>query len=197
MKKIEKQVVPVMPGEFSPVLVNVIGTRNEDSTPHLCGHSWVSFNPGPPKSIIFSTYTKSTLNNILRTGEFSVNMGTGATHDFVENVCDSDGDMHNNKLSYDYTWGEKIKVPILDVSPFVIECKVLQTHSLGDYNIFFAEIVCQHLAKNLTVGLQQGVDNNCAWQTGDAYYEWLLNLNVKELDPLMWLGHWYKIGDVI
>ena len=83
------------------------------------------------------------------------------------------------------------------MSPFVIECKVLQTHSLGDYNIFFAKIICQHLAKSLAVGLQQGIDNNRAWKSDDSYYNWLLNVDINELDPLLWIGHWYRIGKMI
>ncbi|MDR2166978.1 MAG: flavin reductase [Clostridiales bacterium] len=197
LRKIEKQVIPIMPGQFCPDFISAIGTCNEDGTPHLCGHSWVSFNPGPPKSIIFSTYVKPTLDNIFRTGEFSLNFGTGAMKGFLNDICAGDGDANNNGLQYGYTWGEKAKVPILDVSPFATECKVIQTHKLGEYNIFFAEILSRQLAKNLVGIAHHSTEENRAWQAGDAYFNWLLSLNVKDLDPLLWFGHWYRIGEII
>ena len=197
MKKIEKQIIPIMPGEFSPVLLNIIGTCNEDGTPNLSAVSWVSFNPGPPKSIILSTahvYTMPTLNNILRTGEFTVNLCTVGMSDFVEDVCAYGDDIHNHgKLAYGHAWGEKTKTPILDVSPFVVECKVSQTHMLGNYHIFFAEIVCQHLDKNLAGNNLQESDSMHAWSADDPYYKWLENMDMNKLDPLLWLGHWYRL----
>ena len=188
-----------MPGEFAPVLVNVIGTCNEDTTAHLSEHSRISFNPGPPTGIVFSPFSKPTQNNILRAGEFSVNFGTTAMCGFIDAICACDEDIHNNKLGYDYVWGEKTKTPIPDVSPFVVEAKVSQTHRLGDYYIFFAEIVCQHLAKSLAGPRfpQHESKENRAWQTDDPHYKWLLNMSISELDPILWLGHRYKIGDII
>ena len=166
-----------MLGEFSPVLMNIIGTCNGDGTPNLSAVSWVSFNPGPPKSIILSTadvYTMPTLNNILRTGEFAVNLCTVEMSDFVGDVCAYGDDIHNHgKLTYGYEWGEKTKAPILDVSPFVVECKVSQTHMLGN-------------------NLQES-DSIHAWNADDPYYKWLVNMDMNELDPLLWLGHWYRV----
>ena len=186
MKKIIKQSLstPLL-GEFAPVLVNLIGTCNEDGSPHLCGASWVSFTLGPPKSIVFSTFVKPAIDNILRTSEFSVNMCTEEMAEKADSIYWTQELKKHGETSSDYVWGNKIHAPILENSPFVTECKVIQSHNIGDSIIFFAEIV------NQQIDIQLGKPENDA---EEAYVKWLEGINVNVLNPLLWLGNYYNIG---
>jgi flavin reductase (DIM6/NTAB) family NADH-FMN oxidoreductase RutF len=175
-------------GEFAPVLVNIIGTRNENDTPHFCGASFVSFTLGSPESIVFSTFVQPTIDNINRTGEFTVNMCTSEMIQMVEQICSTHGSAEQDNSSYGFEWGNKIHAPTLDASPFVCECKVAQSHKYGDSIIFIAEIANQQIDKQL---------NKPADNSVEAYVEWLENVNVNELDPLLWLGNYHKIGKLL
>jgi len=189
MKKYAKQNLPIpLIGEFAPVLVNIIGTCNEDGTPHLCGASAVSFTLGPPESIVFSTFVQPTVENIERTGEFTLNMCTGEMMQMVERVCTTHESAEQDNSLCDFEWGEKIHAPILDASPFVCECKVAQSHKYGDSTIFIAEIVNQQICKELGKPVNNSVE---------AYVEWLEHVNVNDLDPLLWLGNYHSIGKII
>jgi flavin reductase (DIM6/NTAB) family NADH-FMN oxidoreductase RutF len=133
MKKIIKQSLSVpLLGEFAPVLVNLIGTCNEDGNPHLCGASFVSFTLGPPKSIVFSTFVKPTINNIERTGEFSVNICTGEMAEISDSIYWKQELGKQNKSIDSFEWGSKVHVPVLNASPFVCECSVLQSYKFGE-----------------------------------------------------------------
>ena len=186
MKKCTKQglSIPLM-GEFAPVLVNIIGTCNEDGTPHFCGASFVSFTNGSPESIVFSTFVQPTIDNIKRTGEFTVNMCTGEMVQMTEDICSKQESVEQNNSHHSFEWGEKVHAPILDASPFVCECKVAQSHKYGDSTIFIAEIVNQQIDKQLDKPTDSSVE---------AYVKWLENVNVNDLDPLLWLGNYYRLG---
>jgi len=88
----------------------------------------------------------------------------------------------------DFEWGEKIHAPILNASPFVCECKVAQSYQYGDSTIFIAEIVNQQICKELGKPVNNSVE---------AYVEWLEHVNVNNLDPLLWLGNYHRIGKII
>ena len=186
MKKYKQSLSTPLVGEFAPVLVNIIGTCNEDGTPHLCGASCVSFTLGPPESIVFSTFVQPTIENIKRTGEFTVNMCTSEMVQMTENICSKQESAEQDNSLHGFEWGEKIHAPILDASPFACECKVAQSHIYGESTLFIAEIVNQQIAKQL----DKPVDNSI-----EAYVKWLENVNVNNLDPLLWLGNYHRIGD--
>ena len=188
MKKIVKQSLAIpLKGEFASVLVNFIGTCNEDGSPHFCTASWVSFALGPPKSIIFSTFVKPTIENIKRTGEIAINMGTGEMKELSDTIYGIMEEGKQDKLP-DYEWGKKLHVPILDASPYVVECKVIESHVFGDSIIFFAEII------NQQIDVKIGKPEN---DTDEAYVKWTESLNVNDLNPLLWLGNYHYIGNKI
>ena len=187
-KHTKKSIHPPLMGEFAPVLVNIIGTSNEDGTPHLCGASFVSFTLGSPESIVFSTFVQPTIDNINRTGAFTVNMCTAEMAQMVEKICQTHESAAQDNALYGYEWGEMIHAPVLDASPFVCECKVAQSHKYGDSTIFIAEIVNQQLCNEL----DKPVDNSV-----EAYVEWLEKVNINDLDPLLWLGNYHQIGKII
>jgi len=189
MKKIIKQSLSTsLLGEFAPVLVNLIGSCNEDGSPHLCGASWVSFTLGPPRSIVFSTFVEPAVANIMRTGEFTVNMCTGEMAETANGIYWKRRLKQSDEPDSNYEWGRIVRSPVLNASPFACECKVAQSHIFGDSQIFFAEIVNQQI----DVKLGKPINDS-----DEAYIEWLENLDVNELNPLLWLGNYYKIGKVV
>ena len=189
MPKIIKQSLSTsLLGEFAPVLVNLIGTCNEDGSPHLCGASWVSFTLGPPRSIVFSTFVEPAVANIMRTSEFTVNMCTGEMAEAADSIYWKQHLEKTDEADANYEWGKIVRSPVLNASPFVCECKVAQSHVFGDSRIFFAEIVNHQI----DVKLGKPTDDS-----DEAYIQWLENINVSELDPLLWLGRYHRIGNVV
>ena len=188
MKKIDKQPVQ-RSGGFIPQPVWLIGTRNEDGTPNFSTITWVSYAFGPPESLIVSMLAKRTKENILRTGEFTANLCSvemAALADYTGAVSGLDG--IKDGVSFDFVWGENVQAPVLDASPYVIECKVLQTHLVGDTHTFIAEMVSQ------LVDTRFGQPDD---DSPEAYFKWLNANDIHGIDPLLYTWKYYRVGEKI
>jgi len=197
MKKIQKQVTPQLGGLFHHVVwtitprpVWIVGTCNEEYTPNLSTITCVSNTPGPPENIIVSMTAKQTVANILRTGEFSVNLVNvemTPLADYVGSVSGEDG--VKDAITYDFIWGEKIRVPVLDASHCVFECKVSHTHTIGDFHTFFGEVVSLHIDANLTppTGSQEDV------------IKWFTSIDIHKMDPLVYHSvlKYFRVGEKV
>ncbi|MCL2462441.1 MAG: flavin reductase family protein [Defluviitaleaceae bacterium] len=188
MKKIEKRSISQSPG-LIPQAVWLIGTRNGDGTPNLSTITWVSYAYGPPEILVVSMQAERTKDNILRAGEFTANLCTvemARLADYVGSVSGRDG--AKDAVPYGYTWGEKVHAPVLDASPLVAECKVLQTHTIGDTHTFFAEIVNQQI----DCGFGRPTDSSA-----EAYTKWLGSIDACDADPLLYTWKYYRLGKKI
>jgi len=185
MKKIEKHSVP-QSGGLIPQTMWLIGTCNESGAPNLSTVTWVSFTPGPPECLIVSMQARRTKENILRTGEFTANLCTVEMVKLADYVGMVSGRIRvKNAVPYEYGWGEKVFAPVLHASPYVNECKVLQTHRIGDTHTFISEIVNQQIDKNF---------GRPASDSMDDYVRWLDSINIYDADPLMYTWKYYRIG---
>lgn len=199
MKKIQKQSI-VQPDKIfrhvvwalTPRPVWIVGTYNLDNSPNLSTITCVSHTPGPPESIIISMIAKKhTATNIKRTGEFSINLCNVEMASLADYVGSVSGDnCIKDVVPYNFAWGEKAHVPILDASPCVLECKITQTHLIGDFYTFFGEIVNLHMDYNL----------NPPTESSEAILNWFNSINIHNIDPLVYHSFplkYYRVGEKV
>ena len=197
MKKIQKQSIPQMGGIFHHVVwtitprpVWIVGTCNKDGTPNLSTITCVSNTPGPPENIILSMVAKRTIANIERTGEFSVNLCNASMVELVNYVGSVSGeDTVKDAVPYDFTWGEKAKVPVLDSSHCVFECELSHTHIIGHFHTFFGEVV------NLQIDAELAPPT----EPHEAIVNWFKSLDIHKMDPMVYhsILKFYHVGEKI
>ncbi|MCL2407954.1 MAG: flavin reductase family protein [Defluviitaleaceae bacterium] len=195
MNKIEKHTVPGLSGLYHHVLwtvtprpVWIVGTCNEDDTANFSTITCVSNTPGPPENIIISISARRTIANIVRTGEFSANLCNvemAGLADYVGSVSGEDG--AKDGMDYTYTWGKKIRVPVLDASPAALECKLSHAHVLGMFHTFFGEVMDAHFSNTLMP----------ASASREDAVNWFCGLDIHEIDPLVYhsVKKYYRVGE--
>lgn len=197
MKKIQKQAIPQIDvilhhvvWTVTPRPVWIVGTCNEDGSQNLSTITSISNTPGPPENIIVSMAAKRTTANILRTGEFSVNLVNAemaALADYVGSV--SGENCVKDAVPYDFTWGEKMRVPVLGASHCAFECKVSHTHVVGGFHTFFGEAANLHLDESLIPPRD----------SQEAVREWFKGLDVSKTDPMIYHSvlKYFRVGEKI
>ncbi|MCL2360339.1 MAG: flavin reductase family protein [Defluviitaleaceae bacterium] len=197
MKKTQKQSVPNLSGIFhhivwtiTPRPVWIVGTCNKDGTPNLSTITCVSNSPGPPENIILSMTARRTIANIQRTGAFSVNLCNGSMVPLVDYVGSVSGeDCVKDAVPYDFTWGDKIYVPILSASHYAFECKLSHTHVIGQFHTFFGEVINLQIDANLTPPTD----------SQEAVMKWFKALDIHKTDPLVYHSalKYFRVGKKI
>lgn len=150
MNKIDKHSAS-RSGGFIPQAVWLIGTINEDGIRNFATATMVSYISGPPEGLIVS----------LRTGEFTANFCT-VEMDYAGSV--SGTECLKGTMPFNGEPGVKVHAPVLEASPYVIECKVLQHVLIGDTHTFIAETL------NQQIDIRCGRPQNDSYET---YIEWL------------------------
>lgn len=157
----------------------LIGTYNEDGTPDFAPITWVSktCEEGDTNNlIVISMYgTKQTKQNVLRTGQFAINLVTTKMLPLVDYFGQTSG-KEGVKDALPYAWDRAacVEAPTLDESPWVCECQVASQVATGESDTFFARI------KN--VQLDQEVDAE-GW-----------GIDLTALDPVIYSGHYHSLG---
>lgn len=164
---------------FSPQPMYIIGTKNENGTPNFCIITWLGFSfDQTPHLMMTMGGSKLTKTNILRDKKFSANMVTEDNlwlADYFGNTSGEEGE--KNHLSYGYTWGEDVDVPIIDECHWSYECEVTKTIELEGAHLFLAEI------KNIQI---------------DREYESmdLKKIDLTKLRPIIYAPyHYFSVGE--
>jgi len=98
----------------------------------------------------------------------------------------SGDDCVKDAVTYDFTWGKEIHVPMLDASPCVFKCRVSQTHLVGISHTFFGEAVNLHLDLNLS---------NPPMDSREAILEWFNSINIHDINPLVY--HSFPLKSIV
>lgn len=175
-----KSVDPIYSMVVQPAFI--IGTNNEDGTDNFAPITWVSatHEEGDGCLLVISMAgTKTTKQNVIRTGIFSVNL---VNHDMLP-LMDYFGthkarDGQKNAMEYGVSRGEKVYVPVLDASPWVYECEVKQTVTTGDSTTFFCQI------RNIQIDERV--------KCSDTF-----DVDLTKLDPIVYSGKYHSIGDML
>lgn len=175
-----KSVRPIYSMVVQPAFI--IGTNNEDGTDNFAPITWVSaaHEEGDGYLLVISMAgTKSTKQNALRTGMFSVNLVNREMlplMDYFGTHKAKDGT--KNAMQYDVSRGEALDIPVLDASPWVYECKVKKTVETGNSTTFFCDIV--------NVQMDERIDCKGTF-----------DVDLTQFDPVIYSGKYHSIGKLL
>ena len=160
----------------------IIGTNNEDSSANFAPITWVSVTheEGDGYLLVISmSGSKMTKQNVLRTGVFSANLVSTDTlplMDYFGSRHARDG--KKDGVSYSFSRGEVLDVPVLDESRWVYECEVEKTLETGDSTTFFCRIRNIQMDERLVCRDPFDVD-------------------LTVLDPVIYSGKYHSIGRLL
>lgn len=167
---------------FFPQPSYLIGTYKDDGNPNFALITFVTFcSVNPPMLMFASRGNKLTRELVEKNKVFSANLVTanmmymadyfGNTSGYEKNKCEEIGVRYNN--------GQVLNVPILDESPWVYECELIEFKSAGDGFIYIGKI------KNILV------DDEIM----DTSYG---KIDMLSLDPLIYApGHYYRLSSKV
>ena len=165
----------------------IVGTYNEDGTPDFAPITWVSVTCGKNGEymIVISMYgDKNTKRNVLRSGQFTLNLASRDMLPLVDYFGQTSGkDGIKNQMAYEYGNAQNVSAPILDMSRWVYECQVMNRVNTGSSDTFFCAI------ENVQIDEALEVENT--W-----------SIDLLKLDPVIYSGQYFsldkrlgKIGD--
>ena len=160
----------------------IIGTSNEDGSANFAPITWVSITheEGDRYLLVISMFgTKMTKLNVLRTGIFSANL---VSTDMLP-LMDYFGSHHardgkKDGISYTFSQGEVLDVPVLDASRWVYECEVEKAVETGDSTTFFCRIRNIQIDERLTC-------------------RDVLDVDLTVLDPVIYSGKYHSLGKLL
>lgn len=160
----------------------IIGTNNEDGTHNFAPITWVSVTNEKENDYLLTISmfgTKRTKQNVLRTGNLSVNL---VSTDMLE-LMDYFGTHHaedgkKDGISYAVSRGDVVDVPILDASRWIYECEVAKSVETGESTTFFCRI------RNIQVDEQL--------ECRDTF-----DVDLTRLEPVIYSGKYHCIGKLL
>lgn len=167
---------------FFPQPSYLIGTFKDDSTPNFALITWITFcSVDPPMLMFASRGRKITRELVEKNGIFSANLVStkmmymadyfGNTTGYEKNKC--------KDIDVKYIKGKVLNVPVLEESPWIYECKLMDTIKNGNGYIYIGEV------KNILV------DESIK----DTSYG---NIDMTSIDPLIYApGKYYKLSQSI
>jgi flavin reductase (DIM6/NTAB) family NADH-FMN oxidoreductase RutF len=154
----------------------LIGTYDEEGNVNFAPITWLSvtWDTDHYMLVISMFGTKKTKQNVIKTKLLSANLVSTDMLYLMDYFGSNSG--HNgikDKMSYDFSNGEILQVPTLDLSKWVYECEVKKIVQTGDSDTFFCDI------KNVQV------DNDIDISDG---------IDLTLFDPVIYSGHYHSIG---
>lgn len=144
----QKAIYKLLTGAVIPRPIGWISTISEDGIPNLAPFSFFNVVGDDPPHIMFSTahsnqHKKDTLNNVLQTGQFVVNM---VTEEIVEAMNTTAQTVHSDVDEFELAGltpvpSAKIKPPRVKESPISFECELVHHYSLENHKFGGATIV--------------------------------------------------------
>jgi len=157
----------------------LIGTYDEDGNVNFAPITWVSVTCDNGDNdhfmLVISMFgSKKTKLNVIKTQQLSANLVSTNMLYLVDYFGSNSGNNRiKDKKPYDYSNGEVLHVPTLDLSKWVYECQVKKIVQTGDSDTFFCDI------KNVQI------DNDIDISNG---------IDLTLFDPVIYLGHYHSIG---
>lgn len=157
----QSDVYKILTGSVIPRPIGWISTISEDGVPNLAPFSFFNVVGEDPPHVMFSTVrpgnsNKDTLNNVLATKQFVVNM---AVEELVEAVNTSSASLPADVNEFDYAGvtqapGIKVKAPRVLESPINFECELvhhytLEDHKHGGATIMIGRVVMFHVDESV------------------------------------------------
>lgn len=157
----QSEVYKILSGSVIPRPIGWVSTISENGVPNLAPFSFFNVVGEDPPHVMFSTVrpgdsNKDTLNNVLTTKQFVVNM---ATEDLAEAVNNSSASLPPDINEFDYAGVtqapcSKVKAPRVLESPISFECELVHHYSLEDHKhggatIMIGRVVMFHIDESI------------------------------------------------
>lgn len=157
----QSEVYKILSGSVIPRPIGWVSTISENGIPNLAPFSFFNVVGEDPPHVMFSTVrpgnsNKDTLNNVLTTKQFVVNM---ATEDLAEAVNNSSATLPPDVNEFDYAGVtqapcSKVKAPRVLESPISFECELVHHYSLEDHKhggatIMIGRVVMFHIDESV------------------------------------------------
>ncbi|AXG74667.1 flavin reductase family protein [Flavobacterium arcticum] len=153
----QRNIYKILSGAIIPRPIAWVSSISEEGITNLAPFSFFNMVGDDPPHIMFSTVrtgdkNKDTLNNVLATKQFVVNL---ATVDLVEKMNDTSANLPPNESEFDFAGltpapSVVIKPPRVQESPVSMECELVHHYSLeghqnGGATIMIGRIVMIHI----------------------------------------------------
>lgn len=157
----QKDIYKILTGSVIPRPIGWVSSISEDGILNLAPFSFFNAVGEDPPHVMFSTVrsgntNKDTLNNVLATKQFVVNM---ATEDMVEAMNASSVNLPPEGDEFDYAGltpapSELVRPPRVKESPIAFECELVHHYSLeghkdGGATIMIGRIVMFHVDESV------------------------------------------------
>ena len=187
MDKIEKIIFPATVACTAQQLY-LLGTFNPDGALFLQTQAFVCYIPGPPEGMVLGVVaSEQTKENITRERMFSLNQCSVDMRSAADLAWQGYTPGNSGEGMFSYSNGSKLHVPVLDVSPHVLECKVTQTLSIGDTLLVVSETLCIHADHRYVPPIPE---------SGDLF-DWYTDQDAKLFNPLLYSVKYYSLSDSI
>lgn len=165
-----------------PRAIAWVSTVSADGVDNVAPHSFTTVAGIDPPTLCFvSVGHKDTLANVRATGEFVLNVGSGA---LLNAMNDSATNFPGELSEFDAAGLEReasvvVAAPRVRAAPVAFECRASGEHEIGNCVMIFGEVV--HLAARRDVLADDGLPD------------------ARALDPLARLGRseWMRLGEVV
>lgn len=157
----QSAIYKLLTGAVIPRPIGWISSISEDGILNLAPFSFFNAVGDDPPHVMFSTVrgndtNKDTLNNVLATKQFVVNM---VTEDVVEKMNTTSQPVPSNESEFDLAnltpiASVKVKPPRVKESPITMECELvhhytLENHKFGGATIIIGRIVMFHVDESV------------------------------------------------
>jgi len=185
MENIEKRIIPVSAACTAQQLY-LLGTYNTNGTIFLQTQAFVCYIPGPPEGMIVGVVESDRMKeNIIREQSFSLNQCNVDMRPIVESAWRGYAPNMSDNEAISFSKGGKLNVPLLDASPYVIECKVTQSVNVGNTIVFITESVCNHVDSRYVPPYPV---------SDDDIYDWYTQQDANNFNPLLYSLKYYSLN---
>jgi flavin reductase (DIM6/NTAB) family NADH-FMN oxidoreductase RutF len=154
----------------------LIGTYDEEGNVNFAPITWVSVTWDTDHfMLVISMFgSKKTKQNVIKTKQLSANLVSTNMLYLMDYFGSNSGNNGiKDKKSYDYSNGEILHIPTLDLSKWVYECEVKTIVQTGDSDTFFCDI--KNVQIDSDIDISDGID-------------------LTLFDPVVYSGHYHSIG---
>lgn len=167
---------------FFPQPAYLIGTYKENGDPNFALITWVSFCSSDPPMFMFASVGKKITRELVDKNKmFSANL-VSTEMMFLADYFGMNSGYSSNKVSdigVEYSKGKILPVPVLNLSPWVYECQLMDIIPQGNGAIYVGEV------KNIQVDEK----------IKDTSYG---KISMTDIDPIIYApGNYYKVGKSI
>lgn len=128
---------------FFPQPCYLVGTYKDDGKPNFALITFVTFcSVNPPMLMFASRGKKLTREQVEKNRRFSLNLVTtemmdaadyfGTQSGFASDKCEA--------IDISYSKGEVLDVPVIDMSPWIYECQLVDVIQAGDGSIYIGKV---------------------------------------------------------